>query len=447
MKNIHPNDLKVLAGIFFPLHDHLLVLGKNQPSHDPARLPAGQIILAQTEPGLPETCLYRQAAGMIDFGENLELPGFHSRSFDVVKNPDGSIRWLCPSDARSPVFLKLYNGSGWRGWLFRTAFRLAFFLGLKKLVMAGSVRIFYQKNQLLDDLLEQTPHEDFAIFTGTVGDNRKAVIALEGRGRGSHFFKLPLTESARQLVMQEQSTLQELQDFSFQKIECPEVTPFGSGLLLSDVRPGNFTNATSLQPLHLQALAELQSLTFQQLPLCALPAWASIGEALNDLQNAPIVNDLPPETVQRLKDQLHRLYGTFEPYLPAPTSVSHGDFTPWNMYRAERKLHLYDWELSERLPVLFDAFHFIFQSGILIKRLPFSKIREEISALKNTSLALEILENEGVDFDWLYRFYLLRNVSYYLRKYVGQQPLHAQAHWLLNTWLEALEAIPVKVGG
>ena len=445
MKKIYPNDLEVLAGIFFPRHDHLMVLENNLQEFDATKLPAGQIVLAQPKGGVPDEALYRQAAGIIDFGENTQLPGFQSRTFDWVKNPNGSIRWLYPSDVRKPVFLKLYNGSGLRGWLFRTVFQLGFALGFKQFLKAGSVRIFYRKKQLLDKMLEQTPHDDFAIFTGTVGDNRKAVVTLSGKGKKGWFFKLPLTDSARNLVRQEQHALQELRTFSIKKIHFPVAVPFGEGVLLSDVRPKKFKNCIDLQPLHFEALGELQTQTFQQLPLCSLPAWAEVGASLEDLHTLPIVNDLWPEVVRRLTDNLCRLYDTFNPYLPAPTAISHGDFTPWNMYPAAKKLHLYDWELSERLPVLYDAFHFIFQSGILIKRQPFSKINEQISALKSSTLATDLLADQSVDFQWLYRFYLLRNVSYYLRKYIQQKPLHVQAHWLLYTWMEAIERISVKV--
>jgi thiamine kinase-like enzyme len=445
MKNVQTNDLEVLAGIFFPHHDHLFILEKNREKPDPAKLPPGQIVLAQPDGSIPDEALFRQAAGIIYFGENTHLPGFQSRRFDFINNRDGSIRWLFPAGLDRPVFLKLYNGSGWRGRLFRTIFQLGFALGLKPCLTDGSVRIFYHKKQLLDEMLEQTPHDDFAIFTGTVGDNRKAVVALTRKQSRGWFFKLPLTDSARNLVRQEQAALQGLQEFSFKKIHNPLAVPFGKGVLLSDVRPKHFNNSTVLQPLHFEALRELQSQTLQQIPLCSLPAWQEIGMALEELKSLPILNNLRPEIVHQLIDKLWRIHDTFNPYIPVPTAISHGDFTPWNMYAASKKLHLYDWEMSERLPVLYDAIHFIFQSGILINRLPFSKINEQISALKSSSMAAGAVAGQPVDFNWLYHFYLLRNVSYYLRKYVQQQPLHEQAHWLLFTWMMALEKIPAKV--
>ncbi|RME10533.1 MAG: hypothetical protein D6816_03205 [Bacteroidetes bacterium] len=50
-----------------------------------------------------------------------------------------------------------------------------------------------------------------------------------------------------------------------------------------------------------------------------------------------------------------------------------------------------------------------------------------------------LLRQFDADFDRLYSFYLLNNVAYYLPRYLRQTPLHEQAHWLVNTWLQACE--------
>ena len=119
---------------------------------------------------------------------------------------------------------------------------------------------------------------------------------------------------------------------------------------------------------------------------------------------------------------------------------AHGDFTPWNMFHANKgsKLHLFDWELSERLPALYDLFHFIFQTGILVKRQSFLEIKSTIDEILKRPKLQEFIRENSLDVEQAYQFYLLRNGSYYLNRYLTQKDLHIQAHWLLDYWLEAV---------
>ena len=434
--NLQQNDRKILAGIFFPQFGYLLNLPEKEPNDEPYT--EGPLILVHKGESIPEVLLVK-AEGILDFSQTGSFPGFKYLTFDFINNPDGTIRWLYPTGCRKPFFLKLYNGSGWRGWLFRAVFQAGFSIGLGRYMRSGSVRIFYRKNQQVHEVMARGLRDNFAIFTGTSGENRKAVIALTGKEGRGWFFKLPLTDSASQLVQQEQRVLLALQGFSLKKSQFPEAVTLGMGVLLSDVKPDNFKNSHRLQPAHFEALKELRQHTLQSIPLCMLPVWIKVSEHLFDLDSMPVKNDLALGKVSRLVDRLYHLHETFDGSTDVPTVIAHGDFTPWNMYPAADQLHLYDWELSERLPLLYDAFHFIFQSGILIERLSFAQIRERVMALKKEPAVQQMLAGQEVSFEWLYRFYLLRNVSYYLVKYIRQSPLHAQAHWLIDTWLEALE--------
>lgn len=422
MSSIHPNDHQVLRSIFFPS-------AKSQ----------GKRILVRT----PETPLRKpdleEAAGLIDFGKTKSLPDFNSMQFDYVNNPDGSIRWLVPSACDKPAFLKLYNGSGTRSWLYRMAFKTCYALGARRLATSGSLRVFYREAEPFEGLIARSPSPDFAIFTGTVGENRKAVFSLKWKDGKDWFFKLPFNEKSAGLVEQEHATLQSFSTFSFGKIAMPKVLRLGPGILVSNVRPSNPIDSLKLQSVHFQALRELAAQTGEHGVISSLPAWSAIGENLKKLETSTIKNDFPNAKISLLRRGLSRLYANFDPYGQLPTYIAHGDFTSWNMYLSNEKLHVYDWELSGRLPLLYDAFHFIFQSGVLIERAPYATLRERVLALKNEPLVIEMLGDEMANFENFYQFYLLQNVSYYLVRYIQQQPLHEQAHWLVDTWLEAVE--------
>ena len=371
--------------------------------------------------------------------------GHNYHRFHFINNPDGTIRWLVPATCRRPVFLKLYNGSGWRGWLFRSYFRVGYALGLRRLAVSGSVDVHGQKDELFDGLLSRFPSSEYAIFTGTVGENRKAVFALTDGQNKDWFFKLPLTGKSEKLVEREAAVLHELGALSFEKMEVPSAEKYGTGVLVSSVRPSRPGNSFRLQNAHYEALAELSGQTKLYLPLASLSVWKEIGKNLKTLETLEIKNNLPEAKIKKLCRGLIQIYSSFEAGAKWPTSISHGDFTPWNMYVSDKKLHVYDWELSARQPLLYDAFHFVFQSGILIERASFDTIWERAQALKSEKTVRQILGNDGALFEQFFRFYLLRNVSYYLVRYVCQNPLHGQAHWLVDVWEKAVEVVVGKL--
>jgi Phosphotransferase enzyme family len=407
------DEAAILAKIFFPGQQNVQLLQDSEVSINGA------------------TCL-------LAFGNKWELPGWHCLSFGYINNPDGGIRWLYPIGSRNPYFLKLYNGSGWRSSLFKTLFSLAFRSGRERLARSGTLHVYY-KNQLpLGGLVSLCPSGNMAIFTGTVGENRKAVVALEDQEGRHWFYKQPLTKAAGKLTQNEASVLAELSQYDFQKIVIPNAKPYGSGLMVTDVKPTAASNSFDLQPIHFEAVGELAQCTLQLRRLGDLPFWKEMNEHLKALQSQRILNDLSPDTVRRVIAKLLALRSKIDPKKEVPTALAHGDFTPWNMYLGNGQLHVYDWELSERLPLLYDAFHFVFQSGVLVKRQPYKDIQTAIFSMKNKEVVQQMLAGQGSAFEELYQLYLLRNTSYYLLKYLRQKPLHTQAHWQLAAWDAAL---------
>ena len=112
-----------------------------------------------------------------------------------------------------------------------------------------------------------------------------------------------------------------------------------------------------------------------------LDAWEETEQNLKTAEQSVVCNDLPEPLVRGTIGLLRRLQHELAAAGTVPVSMSHGDFTPWNMYLGAQKLHLYDWELSCRLPLLYDLFHFEFQSAILIRHQSFPSIRKRIFQL------------------------------------------------------------------
>jgi len=148
-------------------------------------------------------------------------------------------------------------------------------------------------------------------------------------------------------------------------------------------------DTTSVQDIHFKALDELYKQHTKVKLLSETSAWDTVLDALDFFEEMPsLKNNISIEI----------------------TGWSHGDFTPWNMYITQDKLYLYDWEMSQKdMPLLLDICHYVFQKNILIKRSSFAEIDQEFKAFQ-------------------------------------QGHLHEQAHWLMDTWLEAMDALPMQTG-
>lgn len=363
-------------------------------------------------------------------------PGVHfntnvkdaSNTYYFFNNPDGSMRWLSPKKAKHPVFLKLYNSQGFKGKLFKFGFQTAFRLGLQKILFSGALSL---ENADFDELSKGVGTE-FGIFTGTVGENRKAIIAKAGKTPS--FIKFPVTKEAAVLVENEIHSLEELGKQSFQSFEIPWVKRLKNHAAdLGDVKPDNALEANAIESAHLRTLEEMSKASLVSKPLHDTDFWKDILSDWNKVQSlAEPQNGISISVLNRLKKAIEKKINKLANNPQLDLGRAHGDFTPWNMYRSEEKLHIYDWELSiKEAPLGFDFHHFIFQTGILVHRHSFQEILGEIKEKR-------VEKNEGAATLAL-DLYLLHITTYYLPKYLIQPRLHLQVHWLLDTWLEGLE--------
>ena len=462
---IHPTDIPVIAKIFHPTSDVVFVIVPPNTQYNLANISAnlGCTIRFFVNQQLLEFALAARADQamtvlnlhpdgidpalvtkypnlvLIDvFGKKNASTLFGTSQFDFINNTDGTIRWMYNHLHKRPIFLNLYNTSNWKGQLFKTVFKTGFKIGAKNWLKSGAFWITAANELFLNTINHKG---QYAIFTGTVGANRKAVVSFEQGQKATRFLKMPLTKSANTLVANELDYLQELQGYKLRKMITPKPKKIGTNLMVSNVRPEHPINNNDLKGRHLAALYELYEHTVTPAKLKELPTWLDIQEDLALLENATIINDLPKEKINRIKQLLNQLAEQLSTNDFVPTSIAHGDLTPWNSYLTDKALHVYDWELAERLPLFYDAFHYIFQTSILVKRLPFRAIERQIEAFAKMSIVERMIGEFELNFKQVYQFYLLRNTAYYVRRYVSQPHLHTQAHWLVDTWLKALESL------
>jgi thymidylate kinase len=344
-----------------------------------------------------------------------------ARRLYLISNPDGSPRWIWNAENTRPDFLRFYAVNNLRSFLFSLAIKVVFLLRIQ--------RLFFGRKNLVVNVLPNQPlsaflKQNFAVFTGTAGPNRKLVLFAKGQ-----FVKISLNRNSFRLVENEKTQLSQTRNGSHFGI--PSFADLDKGFVaLSDMgtgkRPGGFS------ALHAKALTELQSLhPNQELAFGETAAFWQVKKHLE--QGERISEHLLPkylrEKLMKLADDLgkERLYTTF----------AHGDFTSWNSLVSKGKIKMYDFELArEEMPFGFDAFHFVIQQGILVDHLPYQAIKPKLKQAFDlmTSGKPEIKNS----FETYFKAYLLVNTAYYLQVYAEQPQWHLQVNWLLNTWNDAI---------
>jgi thymidylate kinase len=353
-----------------------------------------------------------------------------------INNPDGTTRWVWPAELKKPLFLKFYNLGNIRSGLFYLLIQLIFICRLQKLIFRHT-SIFVKENS--NELEVSQRFNKWALFTGTAGINRKAILYHEINGVGT-FRKIATTDNAVKLLKNESQALNRLFASNVRNFCFPDIVKSTEGVIeLSDIS-NDGVRLKQYTDLHTSALVELNEISSFLAPLHELSSW---NELKSDLHVVKEKND--PRIPKGMIRKLEKLIEATNESLPIEISMSHGDFTPWNMFERDMKLHIYDWELSSPLrPLGFDAFHFIMQQGILVDRKNWIAIKKEID-LKIDSFTFSQLSKFNMSKREQYlELYLIFNCVNYLKIYSQQKNWHTQVNWLLQTWTEALNEFSVN---
>ncbi|MDX2172772.1 MAG: hypothetical protein SFY56_06600 [Bacteroidota bacterium] len=353
-----------------------------------------------------------------------------------INNPDGTIRWFWPKHLKKAHFLKFYNIGNLKSFAFSLVMKLIFFLKLQFFLFKRKTLFVDLKKRKVSDF---NINGNWAVFTGTIGPNNKSIVYINENGLGS-FFKLATTNSIKELLAKETIVLNRLYVSNIETFRFPEILEIEEDYIqLNDVSDKGI-RVSKLTNSHIDALIEINEKTAIKLPLSEIKSWVKIKEDIKLLQNSDDKR-LPKGLIKKINVLVNEINEEEE----IEVSLSHGDFTPWNMYLNEDGLHIYDWELADPLkPIGFDLFHFIIQQGILVKRKPWLEIKKEIDQHVNCKSFSQLSKFKNKDYDKYLKLYLVFNAAYYLKLYAEQNLWHKQVYWLFNTWNDALSSFMNK---
>lgn len=356
-------------------------------------------------------------------------------NIQYINNPDGSLRWAWPVQLQKPLFLKFYSITSYKSRLLALMIRMVFWLHLQRFIFK---KIHIYLSQANGSILIDYTKNNWALFTGTSGPNRKAVIYKETE-KANSFLKVGLNGKSKLLINKEIEILSKLHSIKTKSFVYPKLYQSGDNYVeISDISLGGKRN-TSLSSIHINALKELNEPYSQVNVINNLPVWKEIRI---DLENLLSIEDL--RIPKGLTKKISLLIDSIDDSTVIETTCCHGDFTPWNMFVKNEILHVYDWELfKEEMPLGFDAFHFIIQNGILIDRKPWVEIEDEVNEKFDIKVLTGLLKANENQTGLYLKLYLITNVIFYLNVFVEQKEWHEQIHWSLKTWNEAISSMLV----
>ncbi|MCB0666333.1 MAG: phosphotransferase [Saprospiraceae bacterium] len=348
----------------------------------------------------------------------------HRLDYLHIDNRDGSMRWIWPADAKNPLFLKFYSPTTTKARIFELMIKIVFRLQLQRW-------IFGRKSISVKNIhvgLHRLSDTGWALFTGTPGPNRKAVMY----NQNGFFEKISLGENARHIMENEAINLTTLSDLK-PAFEIPAVYHRTSTqLVLSDISSGKAFRTSQLTRQHTEALSCLSNFKTGQTTTSKLLAQAKIPELVEQFKSS---QRLPYGLVTKMAALQKSLAETNQ---PIRTSFAHGDFTPWNVMHKDDQLAIYDWELAaEGMPMGFDLFHYVIQSEIMLEQSSWQKISERLEKEVKPWFHQEH-PHIASHFGEYLKLYLIKQISYYLNVYEKQAEWHPQIYWQINLWNQAL---------
>ncbi len=363
-------------------------------------------------------------------------------SFDFINNADGTIRWFYNSNCKEAMHLSLYNSTSIKSKIYVSVSRIVWRLGQGNLLSSGR---FEMQQFLVNEVKAKygiEEHEICTFFTGTRGATRKIVVDVTSEDGICAFIKIPLTETAGKLVKNEIDMVKSLNKFDFTTLSLPKISKHINGhARLSNVKPAFTISADKIAAIHASAVGELYALSHERKAITETEAWSVINGNVHYLFNElEYRNNLDPSKMDALVKGLKQLYSTISLGEAIPVSVSHGDFTPWNMYCDDQRLYVYDWEMARNgIPMLFDLFHFSYQSVILQQQKSYKEVKININGWLKQPIVMHMIQKYRINVQLHHALYLLFNVSFYLRQYLNEKEPLMQSDWMMDAWMLAIE--------
>ena len=375
--------------------------------------------------------------------ESVKFSKNYTISVNYICNPDGTIRWVYAESLKNPTFLKFYSSATLKSRIFSFFVLILFKIKVFNILFSNKMNLLIQKGSFLDQINKNYKEHGYSIFFGTVGVNRKLILHLNNDNHESTFIKLAVSQQSLSLIKNEAFFLTKISKSPIDNIFFPELIshPRSDAIEISDIKPSKSFQPATINKFHINAVININSINQEICKWNEVTFFTNLDRVLGEISNKEIRNNAIEAKFIDSFIKNTRLALTFiEKDKEVLCGLSHGDFTPWNMYfNKKNQIFIYDWELAKiNIPLFFDLFHFVFQSNVLLKNSKFHDFKNELIKVKNDQTLKTFINRNTIKIDENYIFYIVYISSYYLNIYLEQENIHKQAIWQLDCWNEAL---------
>ncbi|MDX1348959.1 MAG: hypothetical protein R3279_01865 [Putridiphycobacter sp.] len=379
---------------------------------------------------------------VVDFGRS-ELNKFaYTKQFHFTRNTDGSIRWFF-SKGKIKTALSFYNNSSWRSKLLASGLFVANKLRLGRFVGQGTMAV-YSKNQLkIENAIAAVEYDDYAIFTGSEGYGRTAVVAISNKGAITHYAKLAYDLIGKKLMENERIHLRSISLSEYKYIKTPTIVAQNDPnvLITSNITPKKSKRSSKFAIAQTHFVATVFHASRLYYKIANTQYWDEVLNNISFINSHNIKPEL--QTVSQLLLQVKEGVNANRSII---TTMGHGDFTPWNLKFDQNNIYVYDWEYAKlQVPALFDLFHFHFQTGLFVKNQTFEQILEAIEyACKEIEIAY-IIDQYKIDLQFYIKLYLIKAVSFQIGTLLlMKKPLSSLDFKKIALYEKALSAVAVR---
>ena len=342
-------------------------------------------------------------------------------------NADGKY-WIMPVRGMRTA-MNLYQPSGIKGKMLKALLPLLHRLPpVRKAIHAEQMRCSLKEElRTLLCRLFGTEHIEFSIFEGTPSVHRKITMQLSSGNRILGYCKLSESNDIKELFVKESGMLSWLERKGV--IDIPKTLYCGTlrcGMHIF-VQSTAKTNASAIihewNGRHETFLAHLHEKTMQRVLFENSDYYKTLLALEEHIEWLP--DNVDKELITGAVATIRQEYCGRE----VEFSAYHGDFTPWNMFKENGRLFVFDFEYSAKsCPPGLDRYHFFSQTALFEKKWGV----DEITAF----MACE----EGAWIDkGIYRLYLIEIISRFTTR--ENKKVQGAEKELFAIWSNLLKAI------
>ena len=317
----------------------------------------------------------------------IEKAGMQSKSIIdnfFTKKKNNSERYFCIPNAEDPRIivplknkklfkagLSIHNTASGKNKLLKSIISLSY--PLSSLLKSKIVFSTDSLNSFITQVNKNTGNNEiknYSVYCGTKGNlNRKLTFLLmDDYGKKLGIVKYPLSKESSDFITNEFEALELLKGIKFNNIVIPQKSVLIdiNGILIL-YQENIFSNANSLPPflneLITDASVELGNKTLKH------DSQTYFNEYRGKLKTLNLDKTIQAKVESIITNVVnHKI----------PVVTIHGDFVSYNMKTKNGKILLIDWEFSRQGLPLFDLFHFIFQTGIQVRKISCERILFEV---------------------------------------------------------------------